>query len=417
MHSNRIPKRIRPILTWYKSCALMSFNVIVVFVALNLLLGGVTKIRDLIAQDSNSSDDPITARYGDDVLNSVYPDLERRERELMLSETWKYPLEYSDFNHFRARPFVGRYVNVTSAGYRKSFNQGPWPPSPQNINVFVFGGSTTFGCGVPDEQTVPSFLQQAFAVHTRRRVCVYNFGVGFYYSTQERICLEKLLMDGYVPHITVFIDGINEGTHSDNRPTYSREMHHVFEQALSSRGSAADKSADWRRPASDLLSQLPIGRAARYVNGRSRTVESSDHDEEKWKGRESSERICDTYFTNKFLIEQLCHRFGVTPLFVWQPSPAYKYDLKYHLFAPASSDAPRKKYHFEIMRDYYPVMRDFQLQRGEDNFLWCADLQQDRTECLYCDRYHYTAAFSKDLASYIGQLCLARKLLAEHLEL
>jgi hypothetical protein len=116
------------------------------------------------------------------------------------------------------------------------------------------------------------------------------------------------------------------------------------------------------------------------------------------------------------LIEQLCHRFNVIPIFVWQPSPSYNYDIKYHLFAPPASDPPATKYHFAIMREYYPMMRELHDQRQEENFLWCADLQKDRTECLYCDRYHYTAAFAKELADYICQLSVERGLLDRHIE-
>jgi hypothetical protein len=68
------------------------------------------------------------------------------------------------------------------------------------------------------------------------------------------------------------------------------------------------------------------------------------------------------------------------------------------------------------MREYYPIIGDQQSLREQDNFLWCADMQKDRNECLYCDRYHYKASFAKELADYICQLCVERRLLEAYLE-
>lgn len=407
-----VASRVRSV---YKASALMFFNIVVAYVSINLVLGGAIGIRNVIVQEPLFGKDAVTRRYGAEVLDKIYPDIDRNERELMLSEVWGPPFTFSDFNHFRTRPRDGKYVNVAETGYRTSLEQGPWPPAPENINIFAFGGSTTYGSGVPDGQTVPSFLQKAIAPHAKKRVCVYNFGVGFYYSTQERICLEKLLMDGHVPDIAVFIDGINEGDHWENRPTYSHEMGMIFEQYLSGR-SRAIETTYWQEMADVTMHRLPISRAAGYVKKLVVPPTENTDTSRNWEGQKSVTRVCQTYFTNKVLIEQLCQHFGVTPIFVWQPSPAYNYDLKYHLFAPPPSAPLQQKYKFSIMSEYYPAVRDHK-ERAASNFLWCADIQKDRAECLYCDQYHYSGTFTKVLADYICELCIERKLFDQHLKL
>jgi hypothetical protein len=45
------------------------------------------------------------------------------------------------------------------------------------------------------------------------------------------------------------------------------------------------------------------------------------------------------------------------------------------------------------------------------NFLWCADLPQNETECIYVDTHHYTARFSKRFAEAICQIAIDRRLL------
>src|SRR5205085_2675003 len=113
------------------------------------------------------------------------------------------------------------YVNVDPGGFRWSGDQGPWPPDPKNFNIFFFGGSTGFGYGVRDAETVASqlaaFLNQTKAVS--RPIKIYNFGRAGYYSTPERMLFERLLLEGHRPQLAVFMDGLNEFEHaSDEDP-------------------------------------------------------------------------------------------------------------------------------------------------------------------------------------------------------
>src|SRR6185503_15185425 len=103
---------------------------------------------------------------------------------------------YEAFTQFCERPFHGRFVNVSENGFRVSAQQGPWPPDADNFNIFLFGGSTTFGYGLPDSQTVASYLQDDLAARSSPHVRVYNFGRGSYVSEQERVLFEELLLAG-----------------------------------------------------------------------------------------------------------------------------------------------------------------------------------------------------------------------------
>jgi hypothetical protein len=396
----------RRLATGYRACALLVFNSLVFYLLLNLVLWAAILIRD-----AHRASDPITDKYDPDLLDKVYPDYDRAERARMLSEIWNRSFIYDDFTHFQERPIGGKYVHVTEAGYRCSVHQGPWPPTAENLNVFVFGGSTTFGYGVPDAQTIPSFLQEALASHTSRRVCVYNFGVGWYYSTQERIRFEKLLFEGHVPDIAVFIDGLNERRPS-NKPAYSEEMARAFEQVRGfERSHSPDRGNEtkiyWQRALEVCFLRLPIGLVASHLRDRLAQSESGKPPNAADVDTQTV-RWCNTFLANKFLIEQSCRHFGVTPIFVWQPVPGYKYDLKYNLFT--------EPIHRYLQQEFYSTMRALLDQRpAEPHFVWCADLQQDRTEPLYLDHYHYTGAFAKDIADYICLTCLERKILDKHL--
>ena len=114
------------------------------------------------------------------------------------------------------------------------------------------------------------------------------------------------------------------------------------------------------------------------------------------------------YLQNKKLIEGASEAFGVTPIFVWQPIPAYHYDQRYHLFSEGGyGKHSYSKYGYERMAEL--------LQKTPlgENFLWFADIQQNKTVPLYVDKVHYSASFSKELAMEMASLIVNRSLVAE----
>ena len=73
-------------------------------------------------------------------------------------------------------------------------------------NIFVFGGSTTFGHGVPGDQTVVSYLNRLSGSEN----LYLNFGVPAYDSIREVDKLLDLLRKGYRPARVLFVDGLND---------------------------------------------------------------------------------------------------------------------------------------------------------------------------------------------------------------
>ena len=111
--------------------------------------------------------------------------------------------DYEEITGFKERPRESKYVNVNSYGVRANSPEDAKNFSP-NGKIWVFGGSTTWGYGVADHQTIPSYLERYLKKGT------VNFGRGYYYSLQENLLLATLLRSGYKPDQVVFIDGINE---------------------------------------------------------------------------------------------------------------------------------------------------------------------------------------------------------------
>jgi hypothetical protein len=399
---------LRQLAAAYRTLAVVVLNTLVLLVVLNLATAAVLALKE--GRGRPAMDNRVARLYGEAPLRRAYPGLSRREIDTLLGETWKRSLAYEPYTGFKESPFSGAYVNVDRAGFRRSKNQAPWPPEPGTCSVFVFGGSTTFGYGLADDQTLPSYLQEVLAARLGRPVAVYNFGRAYYFSRQEGILFETLLLAGLVPDMAIFVDGFNEFAFPSDRPLFTPRLEALFEDA------AELKRAE-RAPLSAALRNLPVVRALRAQGapdpGWTESVDGppaaapATPTPTPADAREEAEivaRISSRYLRARLWIEAVANAFGVKPVFVWQPISSYKYDLSYHLFT-ARGFGPRWELGY---RHLAQVVAD---QPPGSNFLWCADIQEGLHESLYVDNVHYSPGLCQRLANEIARRLEERGLL------
>ena len=87
-----------------------------------------------------------------------------------------------------------------------------------NEAVFVFGGSTTFGHGVTDDDHLVGYLNSLDPDNT-----YINFGINAYDSLREVDKLLYLLRKGYRPARVIFVDGLNDATTFTSTPQLSHD--------------------------------------------------------------------------------------------------------------------------------------------------------------------------------------------------
>ena len=106
--------------------------------------------------------------------------------------------QYEPWVLFRNPEYHGQFLNTDARGLRRKTTARA--PCSNPVRVFVFGGSTTFGYGVADEETIPAQLAAQLAnLLPGKRVSVYNLATPNYVGIQERIQLEQLLLNGHAP--------------------------------------------------------------------------------------------------------------------------------------------------------------------------------------------------------------------------
>ncbi len=333
--------------------------------------------------------------YVDEALATIYPDWPEADRQALREET-RRGFEPDALVQFRERASRGRFVNVDPNGFRVGREQGPWPPEDRYFNVYVLGGSTAFGYGVADDETIPSHLQALLAeVGLPRPPRVYNFARGAFYSTMERILLDKLITLGPAPDLVVFIDGLNEFYWQDDPPK------------LTSAWTAQGQSM-LEHPLRAGLESVPVMRLVRAWRHRHEVETFGTGSQDELPRRVAvhrADRIIDRYVRNKAVIEALAAAEGTRVVMVWQPVPTYGYDLHYHVYDGSFG-------RHELTRVGYPRMRQYTARHplGED-FIWCAEIQRDARELLYVDQVHYSPALSRQVAACIVDGLVERRLL------
>lgn len=320
-----------------------------------------------------------TKTFGVESMRKVYPDFNDEEREILLVERSSLYVEYEAFTGYREKEFHGKYVNISPYGFRYKDNF-IWPPPSNKTIVFTFGGSTLFGYGLPDNQTIPFFIEEKLKLKNSD-VVVYNFGRAGYFSTQERILFEKLISSGIIPNIAVFFDGLNDFYHLDGLPSFFEDNFNfvndqnkrVFESSFTA-------------------SKFKI---------KDKVTPFEPYDKKNIEGNVVKEKlmgVIDNYIANVNIINVISKKFKIKTFFFWQPIPIYKNSEDSNLFIKYLD-----KKHLNS-KDGYTLFQDLIIKKKVIlplNFFWLADIQENREGIIYLDTVHYTAFFSRVISEII----------------
>lgn len=325
---------------------------------------------------------------------------------------------YEPFCEYRHPERHGRFINYSAHGFRHGGDQGAWPPDSDCYVVFVFGGSTTLAVG-PDWTTIPSHLQDFLngSAPDGKRVCVYNFGRGAYFSSLETALFINLLRDGYRCDLAVFIDGINDPFfHTGFPPTagvYQAAIADMNASIAAATRSARRAAVDWslfRRFWGTLPLFKLLDLAARWVD-RDRGLAAQNRSAPRPPlEAETVDAVIERYLFNMHAVQALAGRHAIHTLHIWQPSPAYRYDLSSHV---ALKEAGDDLLGHERSSAVYDALNRQLAEKPVPGFVWLADMQSDRAEPLYVDTVHYTDAFCRDIAQRIAEAIRDRELLSD----
>lgn len=284
----------------YRYVATFLLTSILLLMAGDYVLGVARSLKNMDSNQISDTKGEVDKRAYLPVYDG-FPDKERLWKE----HSWK--THFEPYIHWRRGKTESTYVNIDENGVRRTVKS----PERGARKVFVFGGSTIWGTGSPDEMTIPSYLQE-FLGHG---FDVYNYGETGYVTTQELNLLLQLLADGDVPDVVVFYDGNNDGYAGAYSPAVPRDP-----QNLRERHKAKAKAEGMGDVAAFLLSLYQDSNYRRLV-GWLKNGESGSGWDQRVKGKEFelSRRVLDYYLANVRQVKALGREYGFKTFFFWQP--------------------------------------------------------------------------------------------------
>jgi len=259
----------RTLVRLYRGAALILLNTFLLLLFVNLVLGAYYWIRDA----ESVGDRPVYSLYFDpesytrvarDVAAAVGREFDR------MGEKESY--QFHPWTGFIESGFQGEFVNVSPAGIRRTVSVPAPSDAHRDLVIWMFGGSTTFGWGMPDAETIPSHFQAELQRRVPdKRVQVVNHGHAYYTSAQElSLLLAELRHDTPPPNVVTFLNGLNDAILAANGhvvPPFS---------AISAQGWANEKvQRQWARQLTwrarldwfDLTRAFPMLRLAQSARG------------------------------------------------------------------------------------------------------------------------------------------------------
>lgn len=196
----------------YRFVSIMFMNVILVGALALAILSFFLPADDLIWTATNSR------RYSTLINREAYYLVAHQDLDFIgheyddLAESGHW--QVNPWTGLISRNFKGRFLNIDQYGRRQTIRTSGSTSRPPLI-IWAFGGSTTFGWGLPDQYTLPSALQVELQnrVPDRTIQCV-NFASPWYNSSHESaLFIANLRMQKVRPHIAFFLDGYNDLMH------------------------------------------------------------------------------------------------------------------------------------------------------------------------------------------------------------
>jgi lysophospholipase L1-like esterase len=244
--------------------------------------------------------------------------------------------------------------------------------------AYFFGGSTMWGLGSPEPQTIPSLFSTATAIHSE------NYGEIGYTSHQSLVLLLQLLQAGHRPALVIFYDGANDVAIKCERGMTPES--HGEEREIRSLLRGSDT------PSSFAHYLKPVVRLGERINSqisKSLAVSKYDCDTDRGKAQAVAENLIRDWQFAKLLTESFGGRFVA----FLQPVVYYSRSPQDHLKLPANLD---RQY-----QAVYPLIREAIARGGQFQDLASV---LDLDEPIFTDFNHVTPKGNQIVARKIAEI-------------
>lgn len=231
--------------------------------------------------------------------------------EKIFADLSKMRTEFWAFGIWKNTKLQTETIKISAEGVRSSY----YPKIPITITIWAFGGSTMFGTGSSDFDTIPSELVKIAESHGIG-INIKNFGTsGYVHSqSQSRLFHElSVLRKNEEPDMVVFLDGSND-------------IYAAFQNKYAGGIQNEREISDLWNAGASLFSSLlvparisSVWRLARGINNRLCATKYHS-DEKKTELERLSQDICNQYLSESLLTQKTMEAIGINCMQFWQPS-------------------------------------------------------------------------------------------------
>lgn len=288
---------------------------------------------------------------------------------------------YISYIGWRREPFRGSTITLTGPyGQRATVGSA----DSGNPSVYFFGGSTMWGTGANDANTIPSLVTQLGGYRSA------NYGESAYTAHQSLVLLVQLLQEGHRPNVVVFYDGVNDVAHkcrSELTPT-SHAREGQIRSALAATKSENVYGLKYMVEPLIALAGVVSSRLSLLTRGRHGQGHFACHSDAA-----RAQRIADNLIQDWDVARRLVESYGGKFIGILQPVAYYSVTKLDHI---RLNDIQRKQF-----QSVYPLIR--QKIRGQRN-LYDFTGALDHQQYLYIDFCHLSPNANRLIASKLVEL-------------
>jgi len=329
----------------------------------------------------------------DDKRAALPPLASNNASKTVLDEYRKLPLAFWSFSGWRRKNIKHKYTQIDGEyNTRKSSND-----SVAREKVGFFGGSTIWGVGVSDDETIPSYYH-----HLNKESSVVNYGESGWNTRQSLNLLLDIIGDENKLDTVIFYDGINDVLGQcrgeiKRIPAHSKETR--FDIKLNS---------SFKRILFDKLTKLTLAPYETLIT--SNQAKSIDKLYDCDNNEKKANKIADHLLNNWFTVYLTLNSRRIDSYFILQPhAHATKSNTAY---LDLNSDIEKEiKKQLDVV---YPKIRTKISEKCDIDPTFCKKIIDgsswlDVNESIYIDNSHINARGNKIIASKITEFTNERK--------
>ena len=297
---------------------------------------------------------------------------------------------YEPLTEFKEKPKNSKFVSVSKLGNRciKINLENCEPAKGGENEIWIFGGSTVFGYGLKNNETIAAYLNEL--IRDKR---VINFGQGYYNSNQSRIYFQNLLTFLPKPHAAIFLEGFNDFKNNQinnyKSPTKTALSNNYSILINNREASTNEKIFKWFKERFNRLHFVKLIEQIRKNKSVNTNTDSIKVDNLE----EAYNTLVNRLVTNFTINKSIGEKFEIKILNILEPIALSK--DRY-----SSSGLP-VSYFKNFEKSIFHYKKIFEIIENNDNFLNLIDLylvNLNIDEKMFVDRTHFSKDFSKEIA-------------------